>query len=104
MNEKGSQHYTAESYFKKESAQFAARWWWGLGSVNGGDGGGGDGGRGGGVIVVVSRGFSSRTYEGSLVGVFGSKTSTEKQKFTLQYLSHVFVRRFVAPGEVPCSR
>ena len=62
MNEKGSQHYTAECYLKKESAQFAARWWWGLGSVNGGDGGGGDGGRGGGVIVVVSRGFSSRTY------------------------------------------
>ena len=49
MNERGSQHYTAESYFKKESAQFAARWWWGLGSVHGGDGGGGDGGgRGGG--------------------------------------------------------
>ena len=59
MNERGSQRYTAESYFKKESAQFAPRWWWGSGSVNGGDGGGG---RGGGVIVVVSRGFSSRTY------------------------------------------
>ena len=66
MNERGSQHYSAESYFKEESAQFAARWWWGLGSVNGGDGDGGGGrgggGRGGGVIVVVSRGFSSRTY------------------------------------------
>ena len=33
MKQRGSQHYTAESYFKIESAQFAPRWWWWSGSV-----------------------------------------------------------------------